>query len=165
MKKYFIFALMGIGIGCGCYLSVSAMQTSEMNKSKVVETTVEPICETPVPSYDEEELYILSHLIEGEAGGNSWELKIGVGSVVLNRVADSRFPNTIADVVFQNGQYACTWDGNYDKEPCEESVEAAKYLLTNGSQMPSYVIFQAEFKQGNGVYDYFENTYFCYQED
>lgn len=107
----------------------------------------------------------MSHLIEGEAGGNSWELKIGVGSVVLNRVADSRFPNTIADVVFQSGQYACTWDGNYDKEPCEESVEAAKYLLTNGSQMPSYVIFQAEFKQGNGVYDYFENTYFCYQED
>lgn len=31
--------------------------------------------------------------------------------------------------------------------------------------MPSCVIFQAEFKQENSVYDYFENTYFCYQED
>lgn len=31
--------------------------------------------------------------------------------------------------------------------------------------MPSCVIFQAEFKQENGVYNYFENTYFCYQED
>ena len=58
MKKYFIFALMGIGIGCGCYLSVSAMQTSEMNKSKVVETTVEPIVIETVKTTVDTQLYL-----------------------------------------------------------------------------------------------------------
>lgn len=113
-------------------------------------------------TYTEEDLYVMSHVIMGEAEGESWEEKIGVGSVVLNRVKDERFPNTIKDVVFQEGQYACTWDGNYDKTPNKESVKAAKYLLKNGSQMPSEVIFQSTFIQGQGVYKQIGNTYFCY---
>lgn len=120
----------------------------------------EPSVETV--SYTDEDLYVLSHVINGEACGYSWEHQIGVGSVVLNRVKDKRFPDTIKDVVFQKGQYACTWDGNYDREPEEQAVEAAKYLLENGSQMPEYVLFQAEFEQANSVYIKIGNTYFCY---
>lgn len=112
--------------------------------------------------YTEEELYIMSHVIMGEAESGSWEEKIGVGSVILNRVKDDRFPNTIKDVVFQEGQYACTWDGNYDKEPNKESVDAAKYVLEHGSQLPSYVIFQSQFIQGDNIYKQVDNTYFCY---
>ena len=44
----------------------------------------------------------------------------------------------------------------FGKAARTETKEIVKYLLG---------IFQAEFKQENGVYDYFENTYFCYQED
>lgn len=123
---------------------------------------------TPTPivenrkSYTDEELYILSHLIYGEAGGYSRELQIGVGSVVLNRVKSKRYPNTIKDVVFQKGQYACTWDGNYDRKPDQQAIEVAIYLLENGSQFPEYVIYQAEFLQGSGVYKKIGNTYFCY---
>ena len=51
----------------------------------------------------EENLYILSHVINGEACGCSWDMKIGVGSVVINRVHDERFPDSIKDVVFQQG--------------------------------------------------------------
>ncbi len=125
--------------------------------------TIEDISYTEVfPLYTEEELYIMSHLIMGEAEGESWEHKLGVGSVALNRVKDSRYPNTLKEVVFQKGQYACTWDGNYNKEPNKESIEAAKYLLENGSQLPEYCIFQAEFLQGDSVYKKVGNTYFCY---
>ena len=112
--------------------------------------------------YTEEELYVMSHVIMGEAESGSWEEKIGVGSVVLNRVKDERFPNTIKDVVFQEGQYACTWDGNYDKEPNQESVDVAKYVLEHGSQLPNYVIFQSQFAQGDSIYKQVGNTYFCY---
>ena len=103
--------------------------------------------------YSEDDLYRLSHLIAGEVNECDWEMKIAVGSVVLNRIADPRFPSTIGDVIFQKGQYSCTWDGNYDKVPNEETVEAAKYLLTNGSQLPPNVVFQAEFVQGTGIYE------------
>lgn len=112
--------------------------------------------------YSDEDLYVLEHVIAGECNDCSWDMKISVGSVVLNRVADERFPDTIAEVVFQEGQYACTWDGNYYKEPTEETKKAAKYLLENGTQIDESVVWQAEFVQGNGVYDQISSMYFCY---
>lgn len=140
-------------------------EESHVDVDKSTETeTHEDEPEMISEAYSEEDLYVMAHVIMGEAGGNSWDLKIGVGSVVLNRVKDERFPNTIYDVVFQNGQYACTWDGNYNKEPTEECYDAALFLLENGSQMPDYVIWQAEFLQGDGVYEQIENTFFCYNE-
>ena len=102
--------------------------------------------------YSDNDLYLLSHLIAGEVNDCDWEMKIAVGSVVLNRVADPRFPSDLYGVIHQPGQYSCTWDGNYNKEPNEDTIEAAKYLLINGSQLPPDVIFQAEFVQGSGIY-------------
>lgn len=112
--------------------------------------------------YTDDDVYALSHLICGEAEGCSWDMKISVGSVVLNRVADERFPGTISEVIFQEGQYSCTWDGNYYREPSEETVDAALYLLENGSEIDSSVVWQAEFPQGRGVYDVIGTQYFCY---
>jgi len=131
---------------------------------EVVEET-EAETETEAP-YSEEDLYLLSHLICGEVEGCDRQMKTYVGSVALNRVADSRFPGTLREVIYQNNplQYSCTVDGNFEKTPGEETVDVAKYLLTNGSQLPPNVIFQAEFVQGsvyatllapNGVTEYF----------
>lgn len=111
--------------------------------------------------YDEDDLYILSHLIYGEAGGESDECQLAVGSVVLNRVKSSSFPNSIEGVVFAPGQYACTWDGNYDKEPSQRAIDNARYLLENGSTLPDGVVFQAQFVQGE-IYAEIDGEYFCY---
>lgn len=110
----------------------------------------------------EDDLYILSHVICGEAEGCGEDMKKSVGSVVLNRVEDDRFPDTIAEVVFQEGQYACTWDGNYYREPSQDTIDIAADLLKNGSAIDSSVVWQAEFVQGVGVYDQIGNMYFCY---
>lgn len=119
------------------------------------------------PAYSEDDLYRMSHLIYGEAGNCSREMMEAVGSVVLNRVSDDRFPDTLADVIFQPGQYACTWDGNYDLTPSEEAVEVARFLLEEGSQLDSSVVWQAEFVQGEGIYKTVTSPwgsimYFCY---
>ena len=110
----------------------------------------------------EDDLYILSHVITGEAEGCSRDMKLSVGSVVLNRVSDDRFPDTIAEVVFQEGQYACTWDGNYYREPSQETIDIAAELLEDGTAIDESVVWQAEFPQGCGVYDIIGNMYFCY---
>ena len=115
-----------------------------------------------IKKYSQQDLYILSHIIYAEAGGQSWDFQVAVGSVVLNRVKSKKFPNTIRGVVFQKGQYASTWDGNYNKTPSKQSIKVAKYLLKNGSQLPKYVYFQAEFLQSDRVYKKMGNTYFCY---
>ena len=112
--------------------------------------------------YSQQDLYVLSHIIHAESSGQSWDFQVAVGSVVLNRVKSKKFPNTIKGVVFQKGQYASTWDGNYNKTPSKQSIKVAKYLLKNGSQLPRYVYFQAEFLQSDRVYKKMGNTYFCY---
>lgn len=113
---------------------------------------------------DEEELELLAHLIYAEAGAE-WcddEMLYQVGSVVLNRMASDYFPSTMYEVIYQEGQYACTWDGNIEKEPDERAYRIAEDLLRNGSTLPENVIFQAQFKQGDGVYAKVQNMYFCY---
>ena len=141
MKKAMIATIATLTLSLGLTLSSNAFEPGE---------------------YTEDDLYILEHVICGECNNCGWDMKISVGSVVLNRVTDERFPDTIAEVVFQPGQYACTWDGNYYLEPNEENKEAALYLLENGSQIDESVVWQAEFKQGVGVYDIIGNMYFCY---
>lgn len=121
------------------------------------------IIEEQKPTYTDEELYIIAHLLCGECQTGSWELQEAVGSVVLNRVASPNYPNTIKKVVFQRGQYACTWDGNYDRVPTERNWAVAKHLLENGSQIPANVVYQAQFKQGKGVWKKIKGEIFCYQ--
>ena len=105
---------------------------------------------------------MLSHLIMGEAGGESDTCQLYVGSVVLNRMKHKNFPNTMKEVIFQKGQYACTWDGNYNKTPTDKCIQNAKKLLEYGSVLPDNVIWQAGFKQGKGVYTVVDGAYFCY---
>lgn len=54
----------------------------------------------------EGEAYLLAAIIQCEAWGEPYEGKLAVGSVVLNRVKSSRFPNTITGVIYQRGQFA-----------------------------------------------------------
>lgn len=51
------------------------------------------------------ELEILGALIWCEAGNQSYEGKLAVGAVVMNRVNNPRYPNTIADVIYAPGQF------------------------------------------------------------
>ena len=121
---------------------------------------------------DEEELDLLAHLIFAEAGSDylSDTMQQYVGSVVLNRIKSSYYPDNMHDVIYQKGQYSCTWNGMIDYEYNDRAYECAKFLLENGSQLPENVIFQAEFKQGDGVYEALpinskRTMYFCYKGD
>lgn len=117
-------------------------------------------------------LYWLSRAINAEVGSDycSDELQLLTGSVILNRVKSANYPNTIYDVLHQQGQYQCVINGSINKEPTERCIANAKYLLENGP-VDSNIIFQAEFEQGSTVskvidimYNdtYITSMYFCY---
>ena len=157
--------------------SEEAQQIEEIQQQPVVEeTTTQPIEEaTPVTEnieeenhsqwWTEEDYQYLLMIIVGEAQNCSRQEQMYVGSVVLNRLHSSWFPNqnTIKQVATAKGQYACMWDGNAYKTPTETNKEVALELLNNGSVLPENVVFQALFKQGNGVYCKINKTYFCYK--
>jgi len=52
-----------------------------------------------VISYSNAELDLLARLITAEANNQPYQAKLGVGAVVVNRVQDSRFPNSISGVI------------------------------------------------------------------
>ena len=93
--------------------------------------------------YNADELYWLSRIIEAEAGGELLEGKIAVGNVVLNRVADKRYPNTIYGVIFdfKNGiQFTPAYTGTVYNTPSPESIIAAKMCL-EGYEIIDGVLF------------------------
>ncbi|MCM3784195.1 cell wall hydrolase [Neobacillus mesonae] len=75
---------------------------------------------------------VLKHLagiIQDEAGGESLTGKIAVGAVILNRVQNSAFPNSITNVIFQKNQFTPAQDGKLST-PTASSYEAARRALT-----------------------------------
>lgn len=114
---------------------------------------------------ESEKKYLLARLVYAEAGNESDEHQQAVASVVLNRMNSDKFPDSIDEVIYQRDplQYACIEDGNIDKIPDERAIKNAYYIWDNGSILPDNVLYQAEFKQGSGVYKQIGNTYFCYE--
>ena len=99
-----------------------------------------------VPTYSQEDLDIMAHLLAGECQSYSDEEQRYVGSVALNRIASSEFPDK---------------DGNYHRQPTERNWANAKWLLENGSVLPEYVLYQSGGKQGK-VYLKTKWHYYCY---
>ena len=130
------------------------------------ELFIEPVIgEVETLSYTEEELELLAHLIFAEAGSDwcSDKMQQYTGSVVLNRVNSSYFPNTLKDVIYQPGQYSVVKSGAINKTPNQRAYDVAKFLLENSSVLPSNVIFQSQHIQGDGIYEKVQNMYFCYK--
>ncbi len=76
------------------------------------------------------DVMLLAKIIEAEAGYESFEGQVAVGNVILNRVEDSRFPDSIEEVVYQPGQFTPAMNGSLeDIEPSESSIEAAQKAL------------------------------------
>ena len=132
--------------------------------------------------YSDEDIRILTTTVFHEAGHTTEQLRQYVAQVLLNRVEDSRFPDTVKGVITQPGQYSTKYatveaanaiqatdskNGTYYYGICEDSVKAA---MMGQVEMPSNVLYQANFSQGKGVWKsvyfnsgwYASTSYFCY---
>ena len=88
------------------------------------------------------------------------------GSVVLNRMANDKFPDTLEGVIYQREpvlQYQCTVNGQIERPFDEMAFEIAEELLTYGTEVDPAVVYQSRSKQGSGVYRKIGRTYFCYE--
>ena len=79
------------------------------------------------------ELIWLAATIQAEADGESYTGKLGVGSVIMNRVKSSAFPNTIIGVITQNMQFASYRSGKIEffveRGPNSTCLRAAREVL------------------------------------
>ena len=99
-----------------------------------------------------EDLELLACIIQCEAEGEPYAGKLAVGSVVMNRVASSSFPNTIMGVIYQPGQFSPVASGRMAARLAaganSECRQAAQEVL-NGNITVPYLYFRVD----NGTID------------
>ena len=79
---------------------------------------------------------LLAACIYGESRGEPYKGQVAVGAVILNRVKSSKFPNSIAGVIYQPGAFDAVSDGQIDLGPNEVALRAARDAM-NGYD-PTY---------------------------
>lgn len=94
--------------------------------------------------------YLLGAIIQCESEGEPYDGKLAVGSVVLNRVKSSYFPNTISGVIYQGGQFSPVASGRlaYRLEAGvnNECLQAAQEVL--GGKVTIGALY---FRTNNGI--------------
>ena len=127
--------------------------------------------------YNETTLELLARLCESEAGIESYQCKVYVASVVLNRCLSEYHPDTIEEVIWERvsgtPQFSVTIKHNgtcmlESVEPSEDSFKAAQYVLDHGPQLPKDVtVFYSNTCKGDWVttretYTTLDHTTFAY---
>lgn len=96
---------------------------------------------------DSYEVKLLAALIQCEAGGECYEGQVAVGAVVMNRVADPRFPETISEVIYQSGQFTPVKHGKVDRVLAsgniyESCLQAAREAISGVSNVGTATRFR-----------------------
>ncbi len=70
---------------------------------------------------------LLANLIYCEAGGEPYEGQLAVGSVVINRVLSSKFPNSVLGVIYQKRQFSPVASGRLELALMADKATAKCY--------------------------------------
>ena len=72
------------------------------------------------------DLNLLARLVYAEARGEPYTGQVAVAAVVLNRVKNSSFPNSVAGVIYQRGAFSVVDDGQINLTPNQTAYSAAR---------------------------------------
>lgn len=116
---------------------------------------------------DFDELLLLARALTLRAGEERLtdELRLCAGEVLLNRVASPEFPDTLREVLAEEGGY----EGLDGVRPDRRSAETAWELLAGRRLLDRRVLYQSDGRPSGPVYAtfcdrYYRYTYFCLTE-
>ena len=87
------------------------------------------------------DLQLLARAINGEARGESYEGQVAVAAVVINRVKDSRFPNTLEGVIYQKNAFSVVKNGRINAQPTSSTYRAAQEALYGNDPTNNAIYF------------------------
>lgn len=94
-------------------------------------------------------LTLLAQTVCGEARGESYEGKVAVAAVILNRTLDDRYPDSVAGVVYQTHAFESVANGEIYKDTTQECYKAARAALSGWDPVNGAVYFFAPAKTSN----------------
>ena len=79
-----------------------------------------------VNGFSSSDVYLLARTIYAEGRGEPYTGQVAIGAVVLNRIRDDAFPNTVAGVVYQKHAFTAVSDGQINLTPNDTAMRAAR---------------------------------------
>ncbi len=90
------------------YLQLTSCDGIE--KAPEIKKAIEPV-ERMILDISEDDIYMLACQVFVEAGAEPYDAQVGVAEVILNRVKSSKFPNSIPEVLYEDGQFPPAYNG------------------------------------------------------
>ncbi|WP_299089890.1 cell wall hydrolase [uncultured Metabacillus sp.] len=125
-----------------------AMKESEVIDVRFLEneqSDIEPMAlvekkeETLTLTKKEENL--LARLVHAEAKGEPFAGKVAVATVVLNRVEDEQFPDTVKDVIYEENAFEPVQNGSINEPANKEAHKAVQEALKNEDKNDELLYF------------------------
>lgn len=122
----------------------------------VVEVTPEALTGNSF-SLEDQEYQVLLKIVEAEAGCEDTEGRMLVANVVMNRVRNGYFPNTVTEVVYQRqdgtAQFSPVSDGRIDTVNVSQGTIDAVARVMNGEDISQGALFFRSVRSRSGWFD------------
>ncbi len=107
-------------------------------------------------NFAEDDLYLLANLIYCEAGGEPYAGQLAVGSVVINRVLSSKYPDTVLGVIYQNKQFSPVASGRLalalaENKATPKCYQAAQEAMSGVTNVGTCVYFRTPIEGLTGI--------------
>lgn len=130
--------------------------TEETVEQVVVEETPEALTGNSF-SLEDQEYQVLLKIVEAEAGCEDTEGRMLVANVVMNRVRNGNFPNTVTEVVYQRqdgtAQFSPVSDGRIDTVNVSQGTIDAVARVMNGEDISQGALFFRSVRSRSGWFD------------
>ena len=106
----------------------------------------------PTMQVSDNDIWIMACIVDWESGWQSYEGKLAVANIILNRVRSPRYPNTVTGVVYAKNQFSgvCDASGNPSAKFAQrlasgprtnECVQAVLQALSGVNNVSNYTAF------------------------
>ncbi len=118
--------------------TVPSANATKVTTGRPARASMAPTASRGAPSLSREDIKLMARAVYSESRGESFEGQVAVASVILNRLANPRFPKTISGVLFQPGAFTAVDDGQFWMTPDDSAYLAVQAALdgwdpTNGA--------------------------------
>ncbi len=104
------------------------------------------------PTRQSGDLELLARVIRAEAEAEPYTGQVAVGAVILNRIQNSQFPNTMAGVVYQPHAFESVSNGSVNQSPTDSTRKAAQAALSGWDPSGGAIFFFNPAKVGAHSY-------------
>lgn len=101
--------------------------------------------------FSADELLLVAQVVQEESKGSGVEARAAVANVIYNRIASSRFPDSVSGVIFQKNQFTVARDEDKLRAvvPVSKTIEAVNQIFIGGDMiLPDDVLYFRSSKKG-----------------